>query len=691
MLHKEIPFLRIGLPLCFGIISGLYFNPGIIFLVSSVIIITIGFISGHYYNKYRDNPVFGFSLTIALFTCGLLLYTNEKAGIPILKPEQSLFDCTLSDFPEEKENSYMLTVRLNSKSVVNGDGTIKGSKLPIAPHIGVSGETMFETIKGSMILYNKKDPSMVSLLPGDRMIIKCTPVEITNRGNPCEFDYRFYMENHGIRYYAFTNSGDILKHHPPRYRKLVHRALIIREKIIGMYKERGITGDRLALVAAMTLGQKSMLDPEQKQNFIKAGVMHIMAVSGLHAVILSLFVFNLLFFLKRRFNTLRILITILILWSFAFVTGLTPSVLRATLMFSFLQAGNLMKREVNGINSVLASAFVLILIRPSVIFDAGFLLSYSAVIYIISFYKDLYHLILFKNRLKDKIWQSVVVTIVAQAGTLPLTIMFFNRFPTYFIIANIIIVPLSSLVIIIGCLVPMAFPIHFLSRFLATILNYLTGLTELLTARTSALPYSTIENIGMTTVECVLLTFTLFLFSTYLFKKQPFSIVYPLSALLLFTISGTTLDITSGTRNELIVYNTQGSATIGIKTGKILNIYTDTLSVVPEVNRHCATLGLKLNTFTIRNNVCCIKAGEKNILITKSLDKQMLKKFIPDFVILTGPKPEIEKSIAFVKLPEAIIISSQAASGYRVPFQLNLAGTSSVYHVRKSGAYTKRI
>ena len=171
------------------------------------------------------------------------------------------------------------------------------------------------------------------------------------------------MENQGIRYYAFTSSRDIISHIVPDHRKLIHRALIIREKIIGMYRERGITGERLALVAAITLGQKNMLDPEQKQNFIKAGVMHIMAVSGLHAVILSLFVFNLLFFLKRRFNILRILITILILWSFAFVTGLTPSVLRATLMFSFLQAGKLMKRRVNGINSVLASAFVLILIK----------------------------------------------------------------------------------------------------------------------------------------------------------------------------------------------------------------------------------------------------------------------------------------------------------------------------------------
>ena len=94
----------------------------------------------------------------------------------------------------------------------------------------------------------------------------------------------------------------------------------------------------------------------------------------------------------------------------------------------------------------------------------------------------------FKNWLTDKIWQSAVVTIVAQAGTLPLTIMLFNRFPTYFILTNIIIVPVSNLLIITGCLVPMFFPVQFLSQFLALLLNHLTGLTELLTAQAASLP-----------------------------------------------------------------------------------------------------------------------------------------------------------------------------------------------------------
>ncbi len=669
MLHKEIPFLRIGLPLCVGIISGLYIKPDITFLVIACIIIISGFLFSLLFNKYLTNQIFGYTLTISLFISGLLLYTNEKNSISILKPEKTIFTCTLSDYPEEKENSFRLIVKLNRK--------IEDGKS--------------ETVNGSILLYNKKDSSVASLLPGDLLIIQCIPVEIANRGNPYEFDYRFFMENQGIRYYAFTNSHDIIRHIIPIHRKLIHRALIIREKIIWMFKERGIKGERLALVSAITLGQKRMLDPEQKLNFIKAGVMHIMAVSGLHAVILSMFVFSLLFFMKRRFNVLRIIITILILWAFAFVTGLTPSVLRATLMFSFLQAGKMLKRPANSINSVLASAVLLIVLRPSVIFDAGFQLSYSAVIYIIVFYNDLYVLLHFKNWLMDKIWQSVVVTLVAQAGTLPLTIMLFNRFPTYFIIANITIVPVSNLLIVNGCLIPMFFRIQFLSRFLAILLNFLTGLTEQLTSTAASLPYSTLENIGSTIPECIMLTITIFLFIHFLLKKKSIPVSYPVFFLVFYIFTGTARDISSKITNEVIVYNTPGTSTIGIRTGKILNLFSDTSVVAPEVKRHCATLGLKIKSNVLKNKYYCSKTGGKKVLITSILNKNMIQQFMPDFLVITGSRPEIENDLKTLPFRGKIIVSSEASLGFHMPQQVILTDSDSIHFVRKSGAFISDI
>ncbi len=596
--------------------------------------------------------------------CGLILYTYERDSLSRFGAGKTMFTGTLCDYPEVKGSSNRLVIKLVSEQT-------HGNSVPV---------------KGSILIYNKGETSD-SLLPGDILTFRCTPVEITNRGNPYEFDYRFFMENQGIRYYAFTNSSDIIKHVSPSGRKLAYRALITREKIIGMFRARGIKGERLALVSAITLGQKRMLDPEQKMNFIKAGVMHIMAVSGLHAIILSLFVMTMLFFMKRKFNILRIVITIGILWGFAFVTGLTSSVLRATLMFSFLQAGKLMKRPSNGINSVLASAVMLILIRPSVIFDAGFLLSYSAVIFIISFYQDFYLLIHCKNWLTDKIWQSVAVTLTAQAGTLPLTIMLFNRFPTYFILANITIVPVSNLLIITGCLVPMLFRIVFLSKFLAMLLNHLTGLTERLTQEAAALPWSTIENIGMTIPECILLSCTIFLFAFYFSKKKSISLIYPVIFLGLFAMAGTVRDLISKKTNQLIIYNTPGCTSIGIRTGKILNLYSDTSIVRAEVKRHCAVLGLTVKSHPIDKKCNLLKIAGKKILIAPSLKHTGLQQVEPEIILLTGPSPIIGNNFNLTH-KEVIVTRAGKISDYILKIR---PSPDSIYFVRNSGAYIRRI
>lgn len=668
MLYREIPFLRIIVPLCLGIISGLYIHPGIyacliiFFTGLSGVIISISF------NKNLTNYFYGISFSIALFACGMILYSVEKSSISDLRPVKTMFISELTDYPEEKENSYMLSVKLSRATFA--DDTLH--------------------IKGSMVLYHKKDSIMASLLPGDILIFRTTPSEIVNRGNPGEFNYRFYMESKGIRYSGFISAGDLVSVQKPAHRKLKANALIIRNNIISMYEKRGITGERLALVAAITLGQKNMLDPEQKQNFIRAGVMHIMAVSGLHAVILSLFVMSLLFFLKRRFNVMRILITVIFLWAFAFVTGLTPSVLRATLMFSFLQAGNLMKRRVNGINSVLASSFVLIMIRPSVIFDAGFLLSYAAVLYIIGFYHDLYLKISFRYWLPDKIWQSVAVTLVAQAGTLPLTIMFFNRFPTLFIITNLLIVPLSSILIVAGCLIPMTFPIVPVSTFLAHILDKLTELTEIMTASAASLPCSSIELIGLSPVECILLTIAISLLVYYLLRFSPFTIKYPIAAFLIFSLAFTMNDIRTRRTNELIVYNTVGKSTVGIKTGKLLTLYTESEDIPPEVVRHVSAMRLRVVN-NINTKPCFLRVGKETVLIADTLKPEWLNSNKPSVIVLTGTRPVVAKSAIRKITTESFLILTEAPSSWRISRPATLSDDIRVWLVRKSGAYRCKI
>jgi competence protein ComEC len=670
VLNKEIPFLRICVPLCLGIIAGLRINPGVAGIIFLMAVSVTGFFISVFFNNRLTNIVFGIVLFIALFSSGLILYDFEKDSLSSLESKTSTFYGTLTDYPAEKEKSYMITLKLSGK---------------------VSPEQI-TPVKGSIVLYHKKDSLSGTLKPGDILIFRCTPQPVINRGNPYEFNYRFYMESRGIRYYAFSSRRDIISVTSPEARKLKYSALIIRNKIIGMYEKRGITGKRLALAAAITLGEKEGLDPEQKQDFIKAGVMHIMAVSGLHAMILSLFVFNLLFFLKRRFNILRVLITILFLWVFAFITGLTPSVLRATLMFSFLQAGTLLKRRVNGINSILASAFILILFRPSVIFDAGFLLSYSAVLFIIAFYNEFHNLILFKNRIPDMIWQSVAVTIVAQAGTLPLTIMLFNRFPTLFILTNAVIVPLSSVVVITGCIIPFIYPMVHISGFLAIALDRLTGLTEYLTSKAASVPWSTIENIGLSMAECVTLFLFISLTLTFLIKKPGIKPVYPLAALLCFALSFSVKNILAGYTNELIVYNTPGYATIGLKSGKHLLVFSDNPEIPPEVKRHGAVLGLKTDLRLLSDSILSIEAGKRSILICNKPERGLKMAENADIIIITGRKPFARSdlpNISSVQKQEVIL----AVSGTNIIRTANRVTYSNnrIRSVKESGAIREQL
>jgi competence protein ComEC len=665
VLYKEVPFLRIVIPLCIGIISGLYLkiNPNLLLcaLFVSVILLFLTLLSDH----SHSGLFFGFLFNTSILFSSYLLYFNEKNRITELKPEKTDIVCELSDFAEEKGNNYRLKADIKCIAAVN--------------------DCM--AAKGSLLIYIKKDSSISDLLPGDILKINCIPVEITNRGNPFEFNYKFYMENQGIKYTSFINRSNIYYKIAPGKRKIRHTALIIREKIINMYRTRGIRGSNLALVAAMTVGDKTLLEPEQKDSFIKAGVMHIMAVSGLHAVILSMFVFNLLFFMKGRFNILRVITALIILWAFAFITGLTPSVMRATLMFTFIQSGNLLKRPANTMNSVLASAFVLMIIRPSVIFDAGFLLSYSAVIFIIAFYKDLYSKVQLKGWISDKIWQSLVITIVAQAGTLPLTIMLFNRFPVYFMLTNLIIVPLSSLLIIIGSVVPLLYPVEIISRVLAGILDYLTTITEYLTQTAARLPGSSIEGIGMTVTECILLTAIISFLCILLFNKNLKPIIYLLASVLFMTIASSVKNISLRKSSELIVYNIPGETEAGIRIGKSLYIYSSDSIASSEALRHCSSLGLKLESVKILKSETLIKTGGKRILFTGSLNTNLLTEASPDIVILSGSRPLIKNISGLNRISDQLILSSEINPYFRMPGDCSTLFIKPVCNIRKSGAF----
>ncbi|HKK41352.1 MAG TPA: ComEC/Rec2 family competence protein [Bacteroidales bacterium] len=669
MLFKEIPFLRIVLFICCGVLTGAWFSPGLYFISIALLLITAFIITDYITAGSHYNILSGIAINAAFFMSGIILYSGRQHSFTELPAKKTVFLCTLSDYPVEKAKSTLLRVSLSC--IPDGDSC--------------------SPVKGSVLIYNRKDTTLLSVVPGDRLLIRCTPLPIKNRHNPYEFNYRLYMENRGFKYYALTKASDIIKLPAGRHRSLKYRALIIRRGIINTYRNLGIEGRNLAVVAAITLGQKNLLDEEQKQEFATAGVIHVMAVSGLHVMILSLFVMNILFFLKRRYNTARIILTLSVMWIFAFITGLATSVVRASLMFTFIWSGNILKRKLNPLNSLMASAFVLIIMNPGVIFDTGFLLSYAAVTFILVFYHDLYKTLYFNRYVPDKIWQMTVIALVAQAATMPLTITLFNRFPTYFLIANLIIVPMASLVVVTGCLIPLLAPLTPVARIVAALLDRLTGLIVFVTEKTAGLPHASINNAGMLPLECFLLAVTIFLFAYYLLKKRSIRAYWPLLSLLLLVAYHTLSEIRLKNTNEIIVYDVQGSTALGIRTGKILNLYSDSRVVADAVKRHCSASHLKLSEHYITDSPLYIGSGRNRFLIVNKYNMRHFNNQDADLEIVTGNGRVIfcnfreGKAQATDTGSEKTIIRSQSDKGSSRSY------TGRVHSVAKSGAFIKSI
>jgi len=201
----------------------------------------------------------------------------------------------------------------------------------------------------------------------------------------------------------------------------------------------------------LVLGQKQYLEPETKQAFAGVGAMHILAVSGLHVGLVFL-LFNWLFKPLQKLpngHIVQTVLVILVIVGYAAITGFSPSVTRASLMFALISVGNMLRRVGDIYNTIFASAFLMLLYNPDLLFSIGFQLSYIAVLGIIFIYPKLFKCLAPKYWITVKLWSLLCLAIAAQLVTFPLGIYYFHQFPTYFFITNLIVIP-AAFVLLLG-------------------------------------------------------------------------------------------------------------------------------------------------------------------------------------------------------------------------------------------------
>lgn len=525
-----------------------------------------------YRKSFLPDTLFGTSVILFLLASGYLLRTEEQARPIELPDSRQQVTVRLSGYPEKRNASWSFRAKIIS--VREGDSLSY-------PY-------------GSLMLWYMGDTLPSPWKPGDRLCMNIRPRAVENNGNPCEFNYRRYLEGQGIKQMAFFRSGDVIGYHPEGRRSVRESSLIIAHGMTALFRNAGLRGEELGLVTALTIGDKELLDKEQLTSFSRSGAMHIMAVSGLHVGMISLALSGMLFFLRGRLKIIKPMIIVPSLWGFAFITGMSPSVLRATIMFTFLQAGNLLHRPAAGMNSLLASAFILTVARPAVLFEAGFQLSYLAVAFIIAFYNSLYRLIRLKNRILDWFWQMIAVSLVAQAGTLALTIRLFNIFPLLFLLTNLVVIPISFAVLLLAMMLIATSSLPPLSALIAIILDRLARFTLTFTGMVSSMDNGVIMNIGMSSAETILLTIAMALLLTSLLRVRKITLKPFIVTMILLVLCSTVKIMTENRRERVIVYNLRGTELRVRQHGRLLVVPSDDGIVPPEVRRHANTRGLKI-------------------------------------------------------------------------------------------------
>lgn len=372
-----------------------------------------------------------------------------------------------------------------------------------------------------------------SLHVGTRIAVKSIPAPLPPKPNPYEFSYSKYLQNKGVVGILYLNTRNhcIISVEPSRWQAFDSMIKIyVLETLNSFYSQ-----EDAALLSALILGDKTSIETSVKHRFAQTGIMHVLAVSGLHAGIVfmaCLGVFRPL--LHRRSAILGALIVV---WLFAGITGFTPSVSRACFMISVLYGGQIFHRQTSGINSLAFAAFVLLTIQPRWIADIGFQLSCSALAGILILQPFFKSICAAWTLVPDKLIDLVTVSLAAQLGTLPLSLFYFHQFPTYFLVANLIVVPFIPVVLVLGFLTLLFPGVPMLQELIAWLNHCYLWFIDLVTVWISRWPFASFNEIRLNNLQLVfavvILTLVYFMISKHKWMPIQLAIVMCLYAILL--------------------------------------------------------------------------------------------------------------------------------------------------------------
>ena len=349
----------------------------------------------------------------------------------------------------------------------------------------------FDNAPCKSIVYIQKDSNSQSLRYGDVISLKNT-FRLIENNDSTSFDYKSFLANQYIYSQAYIKAEQwkYLDH----LQSVASYCMQTRRIILNTLKSKGLTEKNYKLIAALAFGDKSLLDNSTKKDFQTAGAMHILAVSGLHVGIINgllLFLFG--FIQNRKLLWLKLLCCILGIWAYACITGMSPSVQRASIMCTMVSISLLLKRHSSTYNTLAVAAFFSLLLSPNDLFSIGFQLSYAAVLSIVYFGTLIQNLFHPETPIGSYLWGIIAVSVAVQIGTMPLTLYYFGIIPTYSLLTNIVVIPLSFVILTLTILVVATHWIPFISNAIAAMLNFFTTYLQDAIADINSFPHPQIN------------------------------------------------------------------------------------------------------------------------------------------------------------------------------------------------------
>jgi len=610
---------------------------------------------------------FGIVTYLSFFCIGVV---NYQLRLPNFQPEH--YTHTLS----EKES---VIIQLQIKEIIKPD--TYNTKY-------IAQVTMLDSnnVRGLILLSLRKDSTNTHLNVDDLLIVQDHISEIPNPPNPHQFNYSAYMKTLDV-YGQFRISADEILKKLEGASTLRGRAERLRSYLIKKLESTSIKTEERSIIQALILGQRSEISKELYTAYKSAGAVHILAVSGLHVGVIYFFLQFLLrpFSYFRHGKKLRYLLLILLLWGFACITGLSPSVTRAVTMFSFFGIANLLNRPTNSLNTLFLSLFFLLLFNPKWLFHVGFQLSYLAVFFILWIQPKLSRYYTPKFYIDKLLWGILTVTIAAQLGIAPLSLYYFHQFPGLFFISNLIILPFLGILISGGVVVILLAAFDALPERMAVWYNYLIELLNNFIGWIASQNKFLITDINFSGYQLIgtylVIGTVVLLWQRYSYKRL-MTVLTSITIMLAFLI----LNKYKTSNTALVVFHKNRKTLITLKEAETLTVYSnDTTSsfrnTYPLKSYRTAT-NSSIYTEKPVPNILVFKS--KTILIIDSTGVYPKSSEI-DIVILTeSPKVHLERLIDSLQ-PKLIIGDGSNYRSYVMRWEKTCKTRKILFHQTGNG------